>query len=390
MQSCRGYIAMQLKYIFIAFGALLLGTLLAGRQPAANRNTNSPSVCEAGNDCSSSPVAVSRGAVFYNHVPVGVVKLDAQTGKPLWTFSPPKGWVASNLLTLGSRVFFAGNTAGPCAPVYAMGTGTRQIEWSKDYGSCPIWSDGRRLYLQGGNGDGDGVIAVDPSTGKELWHAEGETPRFVQALVVSNGRLYTNDRVLDAQTGKTLFWWPKDSDVSGLAATNARVFIGGYIAGHHGVLSAYDATTLEKEWQATLLAGKHIVSIVAAGELVYAVGYAGNATSARVGVLQAFDTRTGQPEWSYQIHSCCQDLDASPVSVGEGALFLLKPADAQSGTELVALDPATGKPLWSFQSVVTLQGPPYAHGGRVYVEDSQSRLISLDAATGKIIWVYKP
>lgn len=379
---------MQGKFLAIAFGVLLVGTSLAVGPPAASHNADSLSACGAGLDCSGSPVSVDRGGVFYNHVPDGIVKLDAKTGKLLWTFSPPNGWVASNLVTLGLRVFFAGNTDGPCAPVYAVDARTRQTEWVKDYGSCPIWSDGRRLYLQGGNGDGDGIMAVDPATGKQLWHAEGETPRFVQTLVIRNGRIYTDDRVLDANTGKTLLWWPKDSSISGVTATESIVVIGGYIGGRSGVLSAYDAKTLRMKWQSTFLAGKDIVSTVATGDLVYAVGYTGSTTSVRSGVLQAFDASTGQPAWSYQIHSCGQSLDTSPVSVGENALFLLTSVHDQTGCELVALDPATGKQLWKFHSAATLQGPPYSQAGRVYITDSQDRLIALDAGTGKTLWTF--
>lgn len=381
---------MQRKCLAIVFGVLVIGTNFAMGQPAASRDADLLSACEAGVDCSSSPVAAAGSAVFYSRAPTAIVKLDIQTGKPLWTFAPPKGWIASNLVALGSRVFFAGNTAGPCAPFYAIDARTRRAEWWKGYGSCPIWSDGRRLYLQGGNGDGDGVMAVDPATGDEIWHAEGKAPRFVQTLVVRSGRIYTDDRGLDAKTGKTLFWWPKDSDISGVAATDSVVLIGGYIDGHAGMLSAYSTKTLKKEWQSTLLEGKHIVSAVAANELVYAVGYKGSSTSPRDGVLQAFDARTGQSEWSYRIHSSYQNLDASPVSMGYNALFLLKPADKKSGTVLVALNPVTGKPMWSFRSTVTLQGPAFGYGSRVYVTDSQDGLIALDAATGKTIWAYKP
>jgi outer membrane protein assembly factor BamB len=380
---------MRKKFVAVAFGVFLLYAILSVGQPRGSRYTGSVSPCRAGIDCSKFP-AVASDAVLYYGSTTNIIALNVETGKPLWTYSMQKGWVASNLVTLGSRVFFASNTAGPCAPVYAIGTGTQKIEWSKDYGSCPIWSDGRRLYLQGGNGDGDGIIAVDPATGKELWHAEGETSRFVQTLVVRNGRIYTDDRVLDAKTGKTLLWWPKDSSISGITATDSVVVIGGYIGGRNGVLSAYNATTLEKEWQSTLLAGKDIVSAVAADKLVYVVGYTGSATSARDGVLQAFDANTGQPEWSYQIHSCCQNLDVLPVSVRENALFLVEPADAQSGSKLVALGPATGKPLWSFQSAATLQGPAYPHGWRVYVTDSQDKVIALDTATGRSAWAYQP
>ena len=388
-EQCRRYRAMRRKFIAVAFGVFLLHPILSVGRPGRGRYAGTVSTCRSGGDCSKFPAAASDAALYYGST-TSIIALNVETGKPLWTYSLKKGWIASNVVALGSSVFFASNTAGPCAPVYAIGTETQKIEWSKDYGSCPIWSDGRRLYVQGGNGGGDGIIAVDPATGKELWHAEGETPRFVQTLVVRNGRIYTDDRVLDAKTGKTLLWWPKDSSISVITATNSVVVIGGYIGGHNGILSAYHATTLEKEWQSTLFIGKDIVSAVAADKMAYVVGYTGSATSARDGVLQAFNANTGQTEWSYQIHSCCQNLNASPISIGQNALYLVEPADAQSGAKLVALDPVTGKLLWSFQSAAMVQGPAFPQGSRVYVTDPQDKVIALDAATGRSVWAYQP
>jgi len=375
---------MRSEIIATVIGVLLSYPILAGTVPAGNHRAAPAPDCEAGVVCSGSLVAAGRGALFYNRVPTGIVKLDAQTGQPLWTFSPPKGWVASNLVTTRSLLFFAGNTAGPCGPIYAVDTESGQTKWSKDYSSCRLWSDGQRLYIQGATGDG--VRALDPMTGQQLWLAEDETPQFVLNLVVRNGRVYTNDRVLDAETGKTLFWWPKEAAISSLLAGDSLV----YAAGRSGVVTAYGATAQQKEWQSKLLAGERIVIFATASELVYAVGYAGNSMKARDGILQAFHANSGEPKWQYRIQSCCQDLDASPVGVGGSVLFLLKPLDAESGTELVALDAATGKLLWSFQSTVTLQGPPFPRRPNVYVVDAQGTLVALEASTGRRVWAYKP
>ena len=146
----------------VALGLLLASKVLLASQPTASHDQHSQSTCEAGVDCSSSVVAASQSAVFYNHVPLGIVKLNVKTGKPLWTFSPPKGWIGSNLIILGSRIFFSGNAWSPCGPVYALEKDTGKVLWSQEYSSCRIWSDGQRLYLQGDSGDG--VRALDSAT----------------------------------------------------------------------------------------------------------------------------------------------------------------------------------------------------------------------------------
>jgi outer membrane protein assembly factor BamB len=374
---------MKRKFIIAMLAVLLSYPILAMNQASRKLLPDSVSTCETGVDCSHSPVAASKGTLYYDAASV-IVGLNSETGKPLWTFSIPKGWVASNLVTVGSLIFFAGNTAGPCGPIYAMNTETRQVVWSRDYSSCAIWSDGLRLYLQGGSGDG--IRAVDPATGRDLWRAEDDRPQFVQTLVVRNGRLYTNDRVLEAETGKTVEWWPNDYDVSTLAASDSDLFIGG----QNGILSAADATTLKERWRSTILAGKEIVAVLACDQFAYAVGYVGDSTSARDGILMAFDTSDGQQKWSYQIHSSSRNLDLSPASIQGNQLFLLKPSDGKSGTEVVALDRTTGKRLWSFQSEDALQGPPFPEGRYIYIKNSVDTLLSLEESTGKRVWAYRP
>lgn len=168
------------------------------------------STCAAGIDCSKFSIVINKGVLYYNSTSQ-IIALNAGSGRHLWTYSLPKSWIASNLLTLGSQLFFTDNAYDTCAPFYAISMKTHKIIWSKNYDSCLIWSDGKQLYFQAGSRDGNGIISVNPVLGDVLWRAKGERSRFVQTMIVSNNRIYTNDRVIDVKTGKTLYWWQKNS-----------------------------------------------------------------------------------------------------------------------------------------------------------------------------------
>ncbi|MHB1544896.1 MAG: outer membrane protein assembly factor BamB family protein [Gammaproteobacteria bacterium] len=163
----------------------------------------------AGHECEicDFPIAVSRNAVFYASSTTEVVKLDARTGRLLWTFPLPSkaGLVGDSVAVFDSRVFF-GLTA-PCGSVDALWADSGKVAWSRNHYSCFLGSDGQRLYLQAQGGDG--LYALDPTTGKVLWQAPGVTAEYISVISVGNGRVYTNDRVLNARTGGALFWWPK-------------------------------------------------------------------------------------------------------------------------------------------------------------------------------------
>jgi len=315
-----------------------------------------------------------------------IVELNSVSGRPLWSYSPPEGRFSSNVVALGELLFFAGHGPGPCRPIYALKAETRKLVWSKGYGSCELWTDGQRLYLQGESGDG--IRALAPATGKELWRAEDETPEFVKALVIRGGRIYTKDRIVDAKTGKTILWMPNYPYISSLLPTDDTVFTGTT----NGTLNAIDLSNAKERWHSHPTEGYEIIAIVSSDQLVYAVAYEETSSGARArnASLQAFRYDNGQLRWSYPIHSCCQNLDYYPIGEGGGKLFLLTPEGEKSGTKLIALDGETGKWLWTYQSEATLQGPPAFEGERLYVTDSNGGLTALDASTGKSIWKYQP
>ncbi len=362
---------------------VLCTAFLAAAPPDADSNNSSGSICQSGLDCSHVPVIQSAQGIVYN-TGGAIAYLNSMTGKPFWSYSPTKGRVSSNIVTLGDLLFFAGNTAGPCGPIYAVEATTRKIAWSDSYSSCRLWTDGRLLYLQGSSGDG--VRALVPTTGGEVWHAEDETPEFVQTLVIQSSRIYTNDRILNAETGQTIRWLSKHTYLLNILPTRDILFT----SSTGGSLDAINISDGSERWHSDPLEGYELNAIRASDQIVYATTYEGSATGARNGILRAFQSDNGRLRWSYSLHSCCQNLDYSPIAEMGGTLFLLTPVNARSGTKLIALDGHTGKLLWSYHSEVTLNGPPAVEGGHLYLTTSKGELVAMDPATGKSIWKYEP
>jgi len=308
------------KYMGLVLGLLFLYPMLAVSRSAGHE-------CEI---CDF-PIAVSRNAVFYASSTTEVVKLDARTGRLLWTFPLPSkaGLVGDSVAVFDSRVFF-GLTA-PCGSVDALWADSGKVAWSRNHYSCFLGSDGQRLYLQAQGGDG--LYALDPTTGKVLWQAPGVTAEYISVISVGNGRVYTNDRVLNARTGGALFWWPKYGNkpipfeshpppdqlrksvfygilkaaeyVTSLLATGPRVF-----TGRHGMLTAYDAITLKRVYRFTLLEYK-IKALAATSKHVFVEGYARNhLMHSREGILVALVARNGQKRWSYRFQGSCSEISA--------------------------------------------------------------------------------
>lgn len=367
----------------LILAVFLISVLSIAAQRGKDTEFHANSMCKEGLDCSELPVARSAGGIVYN-TGDAIVQLNPATGKPLWIYSPAKGRISSNIVTLDNLLFFTGNTAGPCGPIYALDGSTRKVVWSMSYSSCKLWTDGRLLYLQGDSGDG--VRALIPTNGKQEWSAEDETPTFVQALVTQSSRIYTDDRILNERTGQTILWLSKHSYLPSFLPAGDILFTGT----RDGSLNALDISNASERWHSQRLKGWEVNAILTSDGLVFATAYEGNATSSRNGILRAFRLDNGQLRWSYPLHSCCQNLPPSPIAEAGGKLFLLTPKDAKSGTTLIALDGQTGKPLWSHESETTLNGPPAVEGEHIYLTDSKGGLIALDSATGRSLWKYEP
>lgn len=222
--------------------------------------------------------------------------------------------------------------------------------WSADV----LDSDEADSSLGGGLAFGDGrlyvttgyalVFALDPETGKEIWHQQISGP-IRSAPAFSDGRIYavTIDNelyALDAATGKTIWTHSGISEVAGL--------LGG---------------------SAPAVSGTTVVVPYSSGEI-----YALQSSNGRV----LWSDNLG-PVRRGDIASQITDIRGLPV-VDKERVYVIS-----HGGRMVAIDFKTGRRVWDklFGGVET----PWVAGDYLFVLTNDGQLICLNRKDGRIRWV---
>lgn len=253
------------------------------------------------------------------------------------------------------------------------------------FGGGLAWDAGR-LYAHSG---GHFIVALDASSGEELWRQTALTP-FHAAPTVADGRVYvtTDDNellALDAGTGEVLWTHRSISETARLitapsVAVLGETVIAPFTSGEIVALQATNGTVL---WSDSLtrtggLTPLSSINDIAAspvilGESVYAMSHSG--------IMAAFDLRSGERRWTLP----ASGLHA-PYIAGD-YLFIVT-----TNAEVVAIDRDAGEVRWitslpSFRNErrrrdrISWAGPVLA-GGRLVVASSEGELVLLDPSTG--------
>jgi outer membrane protein assembly factor BamB len=176
---------------------------------------------------------------------------DAETGQPLWThaydckyegFSFRAGPRAS--ITIDEGRAYALGAMGHC---HCLDAASGTVIWSRDlnadYGiRMPLWGiaaaplvEGNKLILQIGGENGACVVALDKTTGKEIWRSLDDPASYSAPIVIDQaGRrvvvVQTGTRIvgLDAASGK-VFWAHEIGYTRWVIAIATPVYDGGRI-----------------------------------------------------------------------------------------------------------------------------------------------------------------
>jgi outer membrane protein assembly factor BamB len=160
-----------------------------------------------------------------------VLCLDAAGGKPVWTHSYP---VAYGKMEYGNgprctptvhegRVY----TLGALGRLYCLEARSGKVLWKRDTvkefkGRVPTWGhacsplvDGRRLIVQVGGQPKACLVALDRTSGKELWRSLGDRRGYSSPVLVDGGKwrllaYFTAEHIvgLDPARGKVLWRVP--------------------------------------------------------------------------------------------------------------------------------------------------------------------------------------
>lgn len=284
-----------------------------------------------------------------------------------------------------------------------------------------IAAAGGRVFVSTGFGF---LVALDATTGAEVWRFEGRTP-FMTAPTVAGSRVYatTSDSeliALDAGSGEVQWTYQSiaesarilsassiaaaddtviapfaSGEIVALLAANGRrlwsdslsrsgrltslsaindiagrpVVDGGvaYAASHSGVLAAIDIRTGQRVWSRAFASTQ---TPFVAGDVLYAVSVDGE--------LCAFDRATGNVYWVRQLRRYEDEEDrdgrvawTGPIMVG-GRLIL-----ASSQGDIVAVAPETGIVAATADADKAIFIPPVTANGLIYFVTDDARLIAL-------------
>ena len=202
--------------------------------------------------------------------------------------------------------------------------------------------------------------------------------------LIVGGRLYIGTAqgdvyCLDANSGKTIWYYHVAAPVKGaIAYDRGKVFFGAY-DGHLYALSAAKGKLVwtassARDW--TGGAGRFYSTPAVAYSRVY--------VGSTDGKVYAFDERTGKLAWARGTGGY---VYASPA-IDDGRVFI-----GSYSHRFYALDAVTGKTLWAFTADGPISGSATVVDGLVYFANLGSRgnrrTYALDVRTGKQIWLWR-
>jgi len=249
--------------------------------------------------------------------------------------------------------------------------------------------DGGLVFAHAGHGY---VVALDASTGDEVWRQTAFTP-FHTAPTVADGRVFlsTDDNelfALDARDGEVLWTHRGIAETARLltapsVAVLGEVVIAPYTSGEIVALRAQNGSEL---WSDSLTRAGGLTPLASINDIAASPVVIDNAVYAvsHSGIMGAFDLRTGERLWTQNVSGL-----HTPWVAGD-FLFLIT-----SDAEVVAMERTTGDVRWitqlsAFQNErrrtdrIAWAGPILA-GGRLILASSEGRMVILDPSDGSIM-----
>lgn len=245
-----------------------------------------------------------------------------------------------------------------------------------------------------GRPQGDRVIALDKSDGRQRWtyRTVGEdmpSPVFANgSLVFANGDAHAY--ALDASSG-TLHWRRQLEGVSTMASATAQAGVAFLstctLQLEPGATSAVDVRNGSVRWRAPY--GNCDSSPTVAGTRVFVSGIrlepAGSVIGYRA-LVTALDARSGKVKWTYRspdtgISTTFVSSERAVAGTYAGGIYYQA---IPTHDRLMAFDAVSGRALWSFKTVAPAKMSPVVKDGYLYLGDTAGCLYTLDAKRGTL------
>lgn len=324
---------------------------------------------ETSDQVRATPVIVGNHLYIGNHETGGLFAFDLRTGKTLWDNDNPHwrhapNWVHSDMIYADGRLY--------------AGYGNRMFQ------SAEVRGTGE-----------NGVMAVDPETGKTLWnfHTRGEvmpTPAYWHGSILiatGGGHLHS----VDAATGKQQ-WQLKLPGWVSMSSPNIKNGI--LYVGAENAVVAVDLKKHEQLWRHDELGSFTDVSPAISKDnivVITAVKPTGDMTSEELKrwpdarqymeFIYGFDGQSGKLLWKtlmgYGPHQA-NNTSGAPA-IANGHAFVGSPYT----DSFFSFDVKTGKKLWEYRVNAPVKGAPAIKDGLVFFGDAKGYLHVLKAGSGK-------
>ncbi|NMG73898.1 pyrroloquinoline quinone-dependent dehydrogenase [Aromatoleum diolicum] len=366
-------------------------------------------------------VTVGRGKVFLGTLDGRFVALDQKTGKELWStqltdMKTQYGALFSAPPQLAGDILFGGTTGGDqpiSGKIYAVDADTGKPAWTFD-----ILKDDPASWPGDSRAKGGGSAwmpgTYDPRTGTIYIGTSNAAPDYFNADRKGDNKHTASLLALDPKSG-TLKWarqeiphdsWDFDSAYEALMVRDkdgkeriVHLNKGGFV-----FVMDKDDGQLENVWQFA----QHVNWVKGidpkSGRLIDPVypeegkrkTFCPNLLGARSWNHGAYNPGTGL--WYSHGMEVCNEVVAgrddpanltpiSALSLGIDEIKLVPPPDDKPHGRLDARDPLTGKRKWSIRyDMPPLSSVLTTAGGLVFTGDMEGRIYGYDADTGKELW----
>jgi outer membrane protein assembly factor BamB len=305
----------------------------------------------------------AQGRIFVGSSDQGLYALRADDGQKLWRFETLGFVQCAPLYDAGEDVLYFGSNDGA---LYKVNAKNGQLLWrfmtNAEVSRRPVLDSGT-LFLSNAN---DTVMAIEPATGKLLWH-QHRTPAAGMEV----------------------------AGHSGVAVFHGKVYAGF----SDGTIAAYDTKTGAERWQPVDLAAEAEQSLgqlpeqldvdstpipdtLPSGAVVYASNYAAG--------VYALDAETGSQVWSnpgvfgvFDISLFDQPAHTRRDGREEPERRVLLAASGTTG--LWGLDPQTGAELWRRSLPATAVSHPVVVSGALLVSASRLGIFLINPLGGELI-----
>ena len=292
------------------------------------------------------PIAVGNKTVIAA-APATVAAFATSTGRRLWSFEAPTGFLSNPIAASASTVYVSSDEG----PVYALDFTTGTVLWQRDlggtYGGGATVANGV-VYV----GGGIRLYALDAATGATIWDvvASQNSAINISTPSVSNGFVVVNTafgvRAFTKASGEPVWTqtFGKFNNTGTAIAGNAVFATGGRTE------LKLDLATGAVIWRKILYQGNEAVSSPAVGEGLVVVHI--ERTDPRREILTARSAATGERVWSvgYPAPNVRGFPESSPA-IAAGVVYV-----GFTGGAIRAFDMTSGKQLWES----ALDGPAFS------------------------------